>query len=73
MVEPAAQAFMAKDVGGGTGEDHCFLEGAGVSGLIFEVEGADWAGCVWGESVAGDSRELTEERCGHKGVSLTFG
>ena len=38
---------MPEDVVGGTGEDHCFFERAGVSGLVFEWEGADCAGCVW--------------------------
>lgn len=71
VVEPGAKAFVPEDVVGGTGEDYCLFESAGVSGLVLEGEGADWAGCVWGESVAGDSGELTEEFCGH-GRTLTY-
>ena len=72
VVEPGAQAFVAEDVVGGTGEDHCLFEGAGVSGLVFERVGADWAGYIWGKSVTGDSGESMEECCSHRGVLTYF-
>ncbi|KAM0805977.1 hypothetical protein BDR22DRAFT_193666 [Usnea florida] len=72
VVEPGAQAFVAEDVVGRTGENHCLFESTGVSGLVFERVGADWAGRVWGESVAGDSGEPTGKRCSHRGVFTYF-
>ena len=41
---PGGEAFVAEDVAEGTRKNHCFFEGAGANGLVFEGASADWAG-----------------------------